>query len=105
MGISKCATLKYRREASYLLFGVDLRSPTDVTLYPESPVEPADISDYREEMVTSFALARQSAVSVMTEAQKKYKKYYDRNSKPLDYKIGDWILIRFPAEESGKQRK
>ena len=42
---------------SYLLFGVDLRLPIDATLYPESPVEPVDISDYREEIVTSFALA------------------------------------------------
>ena len=30
----------------------------------------------------------------------KYKKYYDQYSKML----GDWIL-RFPAEETGKQRK
>ena len=37
----------------------------------------------------------------------KYKKYHDRSTYKLDYKVGDhdWILIRFPAEEIGKQRK
>ena len=78
---------------------------SDLRLYPESRVVPTDVRDYREEVVTSLSLARESAVSAMQEAQKKYKKYYDRRSKSLDYKIGDWILIRFPAEETGSQRK
>ena len=90
---------------SYLLFGVDLRSPTDAALYPESPVAPTDVRDYREEVVTSSSLARKAAVSAMQNAQKKYKQYYDRCTKSLDYKVGDWILIRFPAEETGSQRK
>ena len=92
-------------KTSYLLFGVDLRSPTDAALYPEYPIAPTDVSDYREEVVTSLSLARESAVSTMQEDQKKYKKYYDKRSKSLDYKIGDWILIRFPAEEYGAQSK
>ena len=66
---------------SYSLFGVDLRSPTDAALYPESRVAP---TDYREEVITSFSLACESAVSAMQKAQKKYKKCYDRSSKSLD---------------------
>ena len=50
---------------SYLLFGVDLRSPTDGALYPESRVATTDVRDYREEVITSLSLAHESAVSTM----------------------------------------
>jgi len=35
----------------------------------------------------------------------KYKVQYDRKAKPDQYRIGEWVLIKFPSEESGKQRK
>ena len=85
LGIQKCATYQYWREAVLLVMISDLR------LYPESRVVPTDVRDYREEVVTSLSLARESAVSAMQKAHKKYKKYCDRHSKSLDYKIGDWI--------------
>ena len=44
MGVQECATFKLWRP-SYLLFGIDLRSPTDAALYPESPVDPSDVCD------------------------------------------------------------
>ena len=36
-------------------------------------------------------------------AQKPYKKYYDREQ--VDYRVGDWIFIRFPAKEIGRGLK
>jgi len=35
----------------------------------------------------------------------RYKKQYDKKSKPVDYQLGDWVLVRFPHEETGKHRK
>ena len=32
-------------------------------------------------------------------AQKPYKKYYDREQ--VDYRVGNWIFIRFPVKETG----
>ena len=30
---------------------------------------------------------------------------YDRCSREVNYKIGDWVLVRFPQEETGRMRK
>ena len=80
---------------SFLLFGLDCRSPTEATLLPTHPLEPTDISNYREELMLSLSSAR----------QRKYKTQYDRKATQHKYQIGDWVLVRFPNEESGKQRK
>ena len=77
---------------SFLLFGLDCRSPTEACLLPPNPVEAADISDYREELVLSLSSARQLASSVLQKAQK-YKDSYDHHSHPRNYQVGDWIMI------------
>ena len=43
--------------------------------------------------------------SLLLKAQMKYKMQYDHKAKPDQYRIGEWVLIKFPSEESGKQRK
>jgi len=58
---------------SFLLFGVDLRSPTEAALLPTTPLQPTDVSDYREELVLSLSSARDSAAKCIRKAQKKYK--------------------------------
>lgn len=64
-----------------------------------------DVSDYREELVLSLSAARHSAAKCIQQAQKRYKKYYDRKAAPRPYQVGDWVLVKFPHEETGKQRK
>ena len=90
---------------SFLLFGVDLRSPTEAALLPTRDLEGADLSDYREELVLSLSSAREHAVSSLKEAQKRYKKQYDKKARTVPLRCGDWTLIHFPQDESGKQRK
>ncbi len=41
----------------------------------------------------------------MQQAQQKYKALYDHKASQEDYRVGDWVLVRFPLEETGKQRK
>ena len=90
---------------SFLLYGIDCRSPTEDALLPTENLEPTDVTDYREQLMLSLKSARESAITSMQEAQGCYKAQYDKRSKPADYKLGDWVMIRFPHEESGKQRK
>ena len=90
---------------SFLLFGVDCRYPTEAALLPPSSCDPALVEDYREELVLSLSHARTLAAQCMSKAQDKYKAGYDQHARTNQYKIGEWILIRFPQEETGANRK
>ena len=93
------------KKPSFLLYGIDCRSPTEAALLPTEDLELTDVTDYREQLMLSLKSVRESAISSMKEAQGHYKTQYDKKSKPANYKLGDWVIIRFPHEESGKQRK
>ena len=90
---------------SYLLFGYDCRSPTEATLLPATLHQPVDINDYREELVVMLSSARQMAAKANQEAQRRYKHQYDKSSTIIKYRIGDWVFVYFPSEETGKMRK
>ena len=90
---------------SFLLFEIDCRTPTEARLLPPYSLEPAAITDYRQQMILSLSSARQNVVSCVQKAQQQYKKFYNRKTSMRPYHIGDWVLIKFPAEETGKQRK
>ena len=49
--------------------------------------------------------ARDLASEPIQAAQQKYKKNYDRKTTVREYRIGDWVLIRFPQEETGAKWK
>lgn len=84
---------------------MDFRSPTEDALLPPCDLEGADLSDYREELVLSLSSAREHAVSSVREVQKWYKRQYDRKARAVPLRCGDWALVRFPQDKSGKQRK
>ena len=48
---------------SFLLFWMELRSPTEAALLLAESVEPADLSDYREQLMSSLSSARELAAS------------------------------------------
>ncbi len=52
-----------------------------------------------------YSSARQLAAKSIREAQQKYKAQYDKHSSSTDFKIGDWVPVQFPQEETGPQRK
>ena len=90
---------------SFLLFGTDCRFPTEAALLPPTPMEPVDVSDYREELIVALSNARDLASEAIQAAQQKYKKNYDRKTAVREYRIGDWVLICFPQEETRAKRK
>ena len=87
---------------SYLLFGMDCRIPTEAAFLPPSQLQMCDVTDYREELTLALSSARHAAVTSVQQAQRRYKKQYDWNAKPLLTHVGDWVLVRFPV---GKNRK
>ena len=60
------------------------------------------LEGYRE-LMGSLACARRVAAENISDgdAQTKYK-YYDKHAKLVSYSIGEWILIRFPQDQSRK---
>ena len=90
---------------SFLLYGFDCRSPTEAAYLPGNEVNPTDVSDYREELMTSLTSAREIAAKIIQRAQVRYKKQYDHKAKQPNLKLGDWVLVRFPQEETGRWRK
>ena len=53
----------------------------------------------------SLATARELAVQSIKAAQSRYKKMYDKRAKVVDMRVGDWVFVRFPQDETGKQKK
>lgn len=53
----------------------------------------------------NLLLARKSVLENIRKSQGRYKAQYDRNSSNYQYRVGEWVLIRFPSDETGKQRK
>ena len=69
------------------------------------PAEEIECADLVEQLVLSLSLARKLAADSIRAAQCKYKDQYDKRARAVTFKVGDWVLVRFPQEESGKQRK
>ena len=90
---------------NFLLFGVDCRTPTEPAFLPPSQLQITDVTDYREELTMALSTARNTAVASIQKAQHRYKQQYDKDVKPLQVRLGDWVLVRFPADESGRNRK
>ena len=83
---------------SFLLYGVGCRSPTEAAYQPISEVLPTD-SNYREELMLS--LSELVACSIQ-KAQAQYKHQYDRSTRKTTLRVREWILVRFPQDESGR---
>jgi len=86
---------------SFLLYGFDCHSPTEAALLPPSTIQPTDVADYREELSLSLFSARELAAKTIQKAQKRYKDQHDKYLSPTEYGLGDWVLVRFPHEETG----
>ena len=50
---------------SFLLFGVDCRSPTEAAFLPVNQVSPTTVEDYREELMVSLTSARELALETL----------------------------------------
>ena len=90
---------------SFLLFGMDLRMPSQAALLPPSPADPTTIEEYRHGLLVSLSSARELAASTLKRAQQKSKQRYDTCAVSREFKHGDWVLVRFPSDKTGRNRK
>ena len=75
---------------SFLLFGIDCRTPSEAALLPPTQSEPMEeFTDYRQELVVSLSSARSEAVKSIRKAQKLYKTQYDTKQHQVELKVGD----------------
>ena len=63
------------------------------------------VEDYRHELIMGLSSARELAASTLKNAQQKSKARYDANAVVREFRIGDWVLVRFPSDETGRNRK
>lgn len=56
-------------------------------------------------MILSLTSACELAADSIKRAQKQYKDLYDQKAKQVDYQVGEWVFIKFPAEETGPNQK
>ena len=84
---------------------MDCRSPTEAALLPPKSLRATEISDYREELVTTLSSARALALKFNQKSQRQYKHQHDKKATTPKFSIGDWVLVYFPQDETGKDRK
>ena len=69
---------------SFLLYGVDCRTPTEAAYLPVSDIRtvcPSNVEDYREELMISVSSAIELTATNIQRAQSRYKENYDRDQK------------------------
>ena len=63
------------------------------------------MESYREEVVLSLSSARELAAARLKKSQARSKKRYDKNAEVREYRVGDWVLVKMPSAETGRNRK
>ena len=81
-------------------------TPIEAAYLPATTeVVPMDVSDYREELMLSLSSVRQLAASCLQRAKARYTRSYDQKTQGTTVRMGDWVLIHFPHDESKCWRK
>ena len=88
----------------YLLYGRDPRLPTTLNMDGASGQE-VDVDTYKGEMTVKMNEAWELARSSIKKAQRTQKNYYDQQSKPPKFKVGDRVLVYMPAAKACKAYK
>ena len=90
---------------SFLLYGMDLRSPAEAELLAPEPHPPVSAEDYREQLIQTLLSSRHLAEETMRKPQKRYKFQFDKKARQRHYRVGDWVMVKFPQKKQGKLRK
>ena len=77
-----------------------MHTPSEAAILPSSKTSWVDTDDYREQVTLSLSTARDNAVKRIRKAQQRYKCQNDHNAKVEKFAVGQWVLVRFLANES-----
>lgn len=64
-----------------------------------------EVTNYDEQLVLSSLPARELAANSIRTAQHCYKEHYNKKSRPVKLKVGEWVFVHFPQVETGKQHQ
>ena len=76
-----------REKLSFLLFGWDLRTPTEAAFMEPSQLSRTSVEDYRQQVTLSLSSAHELAAESIKKAQECYKNFYDRRAKQVNYQV------------------
>ena len=88
----------------YLLYGRDPRLPTTLDMGNIAKQE-IDVDTYKGEIAIKFNEAWDLAQNNIKRAQRHQKAYYDKQSKPPRFKVGDRVFVYMPAAKATKAYK
>ena len=91
----------------YLLYGRDVVLPTDLAFNVEHDTYDTteDKLDYKFDMVDRLTKAYRHLQEKKEVEMAKYKQYYDKNQKDIQFKIGDLVMVYWPAAKTGLSKK
>ena len=84
---------------SYLLYGMDFKTPSKAAYIPPSLLQMIDIEDYEDEVTLVLSKTRQ--LKVYNEHNSAIKS----KANSIKYHTGECIFVQYPANETGKGRK
>ena len=89
----------------FLLYGRDPRLPTDPVMSPEKTKKFVDLKEYGVELAGHMSEAWELARQCIRKAQRRQKEYYDRKTRPPNFRISDRMFLFKPADKTGPARK
>ena len=90
--------------ARHQKLGRDPRLPTTLDMGNNAKQE-IDVDTYKGEVAIKFNKAWDLAQNNIKRAQKRQKAYYDKQSKPPRFKVGDRVFVYMPAAKATKAYK
>ena len=84
----------------YILFGRECRLPLDTALIPTATAG-TTAEDHLRHIIENQTVCRELVRENIKAAQAKYKKSYDKNANPPDYKVRDSVWLYNPKTEPG----
>ena len=93
----------------YLIYGRDVTLPQDLMLDSKSnskrTIESEDINQFKAHLIKVLNEAYQKLNLRKDEMQRKYKNYYDKFQKEVNFEIGDLVMVYVPTNTEGLSYK
>ena len=79
----------------------------EAALLPPTTNPDVSVEDYWEQLLLSLSPQRGNwpPRALPRRRQGTRASIYDKKTVASDYRVGDWVLVKFPHEETGKHRK
>ena len=88
----------------YMLFGKEMKTPTDINLLPKETLNKST-KEYVQELTHNLETANRLASENMKNAQLKHKAYHDKKAKEPNFKIGQSVWKYDPKVPKGTSSK